>query len=460
MNSKNARYYKLLAALSLMLMLLCMFPKRIEAADASLSIFPQTGSFTAGNTFEVSVFINTGGNNINVAKVDLKFNPEKLQVITPTKGISIVGEWIFPPSFSNTQGTVSLIGGFLFDGINTTEGLITTIVFEAVSPGESEVYFLDSCKILVGGEGGTDILSSVNRGAYNILPPPFKGPRIFSETHPDQNRWYKNNSPSFSWDKIEGAEGYSFRLDDDPFGEPDNTINTQLTSISLEDVSDGIQYFHLKGKREGVWGGTSHFKTLIDTSPPLEFKPRFETFSFLGGNDLLIYFSTADVLSGTDNYKIKISDLTDPENIVFSGWLRVESPFRLSKQEAGTFNTTIRAFDKAGNFQEGGIQIRVINPFLIITSEGIQIIGISLSWWQVYFIVTAVFASIGYLLFGLLRRRKESLKIDLQKEIREAEKEIEDVKRAEEKLKRLRIKEEKAGREWKRLKENLEEEIE
>lgn len=38
-------------------------PLAIEAADASLSIFPQTGSFTAGNTFEVSVFINTGGNN-------------------------------------------------------------------------------------------------------------------------------------------------------------------------------------------------------------------------------------------------------------------------------------------------------------------------------------------------------------------------------------------------------------
>ena len=119
-------------------------PLAIEAADASLSIFPQTGSFTEGNTFEISIFINTGENNINVVKVDLKFNPEKLQVVTPTKGISVVGEWIFPPSFSNTQGTVSLIGGFLFDGINTTEGLITTIVFEAVSPGETEVYFLDS----------------------------------------------------------------------------------------------------------------------------------------------------------------------------------------------------------------------------------------------------------------------------------------------------------------------------
>ncbi len=50
------------------------------------------------------------------------------------------------------------------------------------------------------------------------------------------------------------------------------------------------------------------------------------------------------------------------------------------------------------------------------------------------------------------------MRVELQKEIKEAEKEIEDVKKAEEKLRRLRVMEEKAGQEWKRLKENLEKE--
>ncbi len=88
------------------LLVICVplfLPKLVKAGGASLSIFPQTGTFTVENTFEVSVFLNTGGNDVNVVKVDLKFDPEKLRVVTPAKGISAVGEWIFPPGFSNQK---------------------------------------------------------------------------------------------------------------------------------------------------------------------------------------------------------------------------------------------------------------------------------------------------------------------------------------------------------------------
>ena len=170
----------------------------VKAEGASLSIYPQSGSFTVGNTFDASVFLNTGGANVNAVRVDLKFDPEKLQVVTPAKGISAVGVWVFPPSFSNTKGEISLQGGFLGKGINTSEGLISVIVFEAISPGRTEVNFLDSSKVLVGEKEGINILTSVNRGVYDIIPSPPKGPKIFSESHPDQNKWYKNNSPVFS----------------------------------------------------------------------------------------------------------------------------------------------------------------------------------------------------------------------------------------------------------------------
>jgi hypothetical protein len=372
-----------------------------------------------------------------------------------------VGEWIFPPSFSNTQGTISLVGGFLFEGINTSEGLITTIVFEAVSEGVTDIYFLETSKILVGGEGGVDILSSLNRGAYYILPPPFLGPKIFSETHPDQNRWYKNNSPSFSWEKIEGVEASSFSLDDDPFGEPDNVVDTVKSFVSFEEVEDGIQYFHLKSKKDEVWGGTSHFKVMIDRTSPMSFEPTLEPFSFTAGKDLLIYFNTTDSLSGMDNYKARITNLTNPENIVFSGWIRAESPFRLKKEARGVFEVTIRAFDKAGNFQEGRFEARVLNPIFVFTSTGIQILGLFLSWRQFYLLAFVIFSAIGFLILRLVKsRQKEELSIELEKEIKEAIKEIEDVKKAEERLRRLRKKEERAGEEWRRLRRDLQQQIE
>ena len=455
--NRNIKYHEILVAISIILVVFSVLPKGIEAVGASLTIFPQTGSFTSGNTFEISVFLNTGGNNVNAIEVNLQFDPQKLQVITPTKGVSVIGEWIFPPSFSNTKGTITLVGGFLKDGINTSEGLITTIVFEALSQGTTEVSFLSSCKILVGKEEGTNILTSVNRGVYDILLPPFKGPRVFSETHPDQNKWYKNNSPSFNWEKVEGREGYSFSLDDDPYGEPDNTIDSYSNFVSFEDVEDGILYLHLKARKNQVWGGTSHFKANIDATPPLDFNPYLESFTFTPGNNLLIYFSSEDSLSGIDHYKSRISNLTDPENIIFSAWIREESPYRFPTDNSGSYELEVRAFDKAGNYKEGKIQLKVINPFFIITSGGVQMKVIFISWWQIYILMTAIILGLGFLIFSIIRRVRGDVRIELQKEIKEAEKEIEDVKKAEEKLRKLRMKEEEAGREWRRLKEDLEE---
>lgn len=87
------------------------------------------------------------------------------------------------------------------------------------------------------------------------MSPPTLGPKIFSESHPDQNKWYKNNSPAFNWEKIEEAEGFSYKLDDDPFGEPDNSIDTEFSSVSFGGVENGILHFHLKAKK----GSEPHF---------------------------------------------------------------------------------------------------------------------------------------------------------------------------------------------------------
>jgi len=441
---------------SVALVVFNVLPESVLAQNASLSIFPQRGSFTAGNYFDVSIYLNTGDNNVNAVQVDLQFDPEKLQVISPTKGLSVVGEWIFPPSFSNTQGTVSLLGGFLFEGINTSEGLVTTVVFEALSEGETEISFLNSCKVLIGKDEGKNILSSVNKGIYNILPSPFKGPQIFSETHPDQNRWCKNNSPTFNWGRTEENETYSYVLNDDPYGEPDNEIDSFSSSVSFEDVEDGTLYFHLKGKRGQIWGGTSHFKVNIDKNSPLDFELYLESFTFVPGNNLLIYFDTDDALSGIDNYKSRISNVTDSENKIISGWIRQESPYRFSTDKRGNYMLEIRAFDRAGNFKEGKMELRVINPFFIVTSRGVQVKVIFIFWWQIYLLLAAVISGIGFLVFGFVRQKREDVRVRLQKEIKEAEKEIDDVKKAEEKLRKIRIMEEKAGREWKRLQKDLE----
>jgi hypothetical protein len=430
----------------------------VEAKGASLSIFPQIGNFTVGNTFDVSVFLNTGGDDISAVKVDLQFDPEILQVITPSKGLSEVEGWIFPPSFSNQKGTITLQGGFSVQTINTSEGLISVIVFKAISSGKTIVDFLDSSKVLIGEGEGVNILTSVNRGVYNIIPPPPKGPRIFSETHPDQNKWSKNPNPTFSWERIDEAIGYSYKLDEDPQGEPDNSIDTSVTSISFENITDGVKYFHVKAIKSQVWGGTSHFQIKIDIVPPNSFEPYLEPFSLTLGNSLLIYFNAVDRLSGIDYYQVRVANLNDPQNIIFSVWTQEESPFELTKEQSGTMSVLVRAFDKAGNFQEGNIRIRILSSPLVFITGGIQIIGIFIPWWVIYIILSLALLAPGRLLFKFLERFEKSDK-RLTREIKEAEKEIEDIRRFKEQERKEKehdiTSREKAERKWRQLREDL-----
>ena len=450
------KYTKLLVVIGLILVFVNWLPAVVGAQESSLSIYPQTGSFTVGSTFDVSIFLNTGGNNINAVQADLKFNPERLQVVTPSKELSAVETWTFPPSFSNSKGTISLRGGFPSVGINTSEGLISTITFEAISLGETVVNFLDSSKVLLSDEKGTDILSSVNRGTYHIIPSPSKGPEIFSETHPDQNKWYRNDSPSFDWEEIKGTTGYSCELNDDPYGEPNDEIDAESTFISFKEVEDGIKYFHLKVKKGEVWGGTSHFKIKIDKTPPQEFQPYLEPFSLTFGNYLLIYFDTKDALSGIDRYEVRVADFTDPQDVVLSGWTRQESPFRFTKEKSGTFRVLVRVFDKAGNLEEGNIRVRTFGSLLTIVSRGIQIRGAFIPWWLVYFLIGVILLGAGCSIFKWIKRKRETLRDKFRREVAEAEKEIEDVRKLKRKIKEMRTLEEETMEEGERLTKDLE----
>lgn len=424
-----------------------------ETKTASLRIYPQRATFTSESTFDVSLFLDTAGHAVNVIYLELRFDPEKLRVISPVKQVSLVEEWIFPPRFSNDKGTITLKGGFLGEGINTSEGLITTISFQALEPGQVTLEILDSSQVLSGGQEGYDLLGSCNKAFFEIVSSPPQGPEIFSETHPNQTRWYHNNTPAFNWSSDKGVVGYSYSFDDNPYGEPDRVIDTREETVVLEDCPEGKQYFHLRAQRGTVWGATSHFRVNIDKTPPQVFNPYMEPFSFK--DYFLIYFETQDNLSGVEGYQVRLADFTEPDNAVLSAWQWADAPFRFDKGKKGTFVVMVRAFDKAGNYQEGRIEIESSSPFLSRLRGGFQIKGIFLPTWLCYIIPFLIVAYLIYRFFYWLLRKRESMRTRLKREVSEAEKEIEDVKRLERKIGETRALEEKLRSEGKRLANRL-----
>jgi hypothetical protein len=410
--------FKFLIAIFTFSLFIFNLASEASATGASLYLSPGSGTFFVGSTFDVSIFVNTGGNNVNAVKVDLKFDPRKIQIASPTAGKSFIEVWIAQPVYSNIEGTASFQGGVPSPGINTSSGLVSTITFRAIAPGETIVSFLDSSKVLLDDGKGTNVLSSLGRGVYDLVIPPPEGPKVFSSTHPDQNKWYKNNNPTFSWEKEEGITDFSYSIDYDFHGTPDNISEGSNTSISYTGLEDGIWYFHLKAKKGDIWGGVTHYIVQIDTTPPaafnLFFEPAFKTPN-VTSREPIVSFLTTDALSGVDHYEIKTINFAEGGGKETGFFVEVASPYKLPLLDLGEHEVIVRAFDIANNWRDVSVRIEVIpaEKLFYITKKGINIFGFFLSWQKIILIIySLLFFLLIFLLWwwrrhlGFLKRRK------------------------------------------------------
>lgn len=328
-----------------------------------VSFAPKSGTFVEGSTFQVPILINTKGASINGIDLKISFDPNKLGIIQPSNGKSIIGVWVEPPAYDNSRGTASFVG-VIPNGITTSSGLVGTITFIAKSAGKAAVTFRSNSSILVNDGLGSDAATNFGRAEYDIIPKPPEGVSIYSETHPSQNTWYNNNSPFLAWNKERGVTGFSYALDNKPSTIPDNTVLTSETIKAYQDLSDGLYYFHVKAIKNGAWGTTGTFLMRIDTTPPADFKPRAEyvVAAVIAVERTLLSFFTTDNLSGIDHYEVGIIDTSQPttESPVFT---IAESPFQVPLIGTDKLRVIVRAVDRAGNIRDASIDVRA--PFVI-----------------------------------------------------------------------------------------------
>jgi hypothetical protein len=399
-----------------------VFISSAKATGASLYLSPNSGTFFVGSTFDVSVFVNTAGNNINAVKVDLKFDQRKLQIASPTAGKSFISVWIAQPSFSNIEGTATFQGGVPSPGINTSSGLVSTITFRAISPGEAVVSILASSQVLLDNGKGTNVLSSAGKGIYKIIITPPEGPKVYSPTHPDQNKWYNNNYPTLSWEKEKGVTDFSYSIDNSFYGVPDDISEGDYTSVSFTDLKDGVWYFHIKAKKGNVWGGITHYVLLIDTTPPalftLSFEPALRS-PVMTSEKPIVSFVTTDNLSGISHYELKLVDLTEaPGEEKTKFFVEISSPYQLPLLEPGEYEVLVRVFDNALNWQDSSEKIEVIpiEKAFYITKRGINIWIFFIPWKSLILIfliplfIILVIILLWHKRSKTLRQKRESLR--------------------------------------------------
>ena len=342
------------------------------AGAATLYLSPSSGTYTTGNAFLIEIKVNSGGMPINAADGTLIFNPNNLEVINVSKISSIFSLWVQEPAFSNSLGTINFAGGKPSPGFIGAAGTIANITFRAKTAGTANVTFA-SGSVLADDGRGTNILTNMGAGNYiisgrTITPIPLDEPSVpgvpglpivFSLTHPDENKWYSNNNPEFSWELPEGITDVSFLLHENPTGDPGSESDGLLTSTKFENIEDGVWYFHIKFKNQYGWGQILHRKVLIDTTPPLPFEIVIDNEDDETNPVPKFIFETSDTPAGLEYYEIflngKSYEIVPAEDIK-------NNFYRPSPLPPGNYSATIKAFDKAGNYSSASAAFDVL-PF-------------------------------------------------------------------------------------------------
>jgi hypothetical protein len=170
-------------------------------------------------------------------------------------------------------------------------------------------------------------------------------PDAFTPTA-DPSSWTQNTQPVISFlttDSASGVEYYEVKVDSgvftqqtSPYTLPSQTDGTHTVTVRAYDFVGNYQ--------DGI------VDVYIDTTPPDPFTPTANPDSWTNNNQPEITFSTTDLTSGVDHYEVKVDT---------GGFTAFGSPHQMSPQKDGIHNITVRAYDLAGNYQDGFVDVYI-----------------------------------------------------------------------------------------------------
>lgn len=360
---------KYILALSFAFLFFTMGSNIVSAA--TIQTTPASGSYKVGDTFKVDVTVSSPGQPINAVSGILSFPKSKLQFISVSKASSILTIWAQEPSYYDTgeNGNISFEGVIPNPGFTGTRGRVLTITFKVKSTWQAELSF-SSASVLANDGLGTNILTNSLPGVFTLnssvtpaaptIPVASKVPssaQITSTTHPDPEKWYNNNSPSFKWKLANNITGVRIYGDQKSDTELPKTYQSLKNSYTYENVADGTWYFHVRLRNSAGWNDTAHFKFNIDTVPPEPFSVDFPDGQETSNTKPRLVFDATDKTSGIDHYEITVNGVIVEASLEAG---KNNNVYVLPAQTAGIKEVSVKAYDKAGNFYEAKGSFTVI----------------------------------------------------------------------------------------------------
>jgi len=341
---------------------------------AILSISPVSSVVSVGSTISLKVDVDSAGTAINTAGATITFPTDLLEVVSVGDSTSIFSLWVQNPAFSNDAGTVTFTGGLPTPGYAGNNGQIISIVFRAKKKGTASVAVTNG-SVLANDGSGTEVLTAKGSAVITInssaptkvvaagaLPPL---PIITSATDPQQNVWYSGTSASFSWVIPTGVTSIQTLLSKEEDSVPTVMYDNSVSQRTLDDISDGVYFFHLRYMNPVGWGPTATYKVEIDSTPPQNFTLNVQT---VGAQNMVV-LDAVDAMSGIASYAVKIDG--EPPVSVQESSLPDNGQYVLPTQNSGQHSLAVIAYDKAGNHTESDTTFAspaIVPPTIAVSS--------------------------------------------------------------------------------------------
>jgi hypothetical protein len=158
--------------------------------------------------------------------------------------------------------------------------------------------------------------------------------------------WTNNSQPIISFsttDTTSGIEHYEISIDNSSFIEI-------ASPIFLPELMEGIHNTTIRAYDNANNYVDAYVNVFIDLTLPYNLTIIAGPEQLTNNSQPIITFSANDSLSGIDHYEIKIDD---------GDYSLQTSPMTLPEQSDGIHSITLRAYDKAGNYQDESIEIFV-----------------------------------------------------------------------------------------------------
>ena len=367
---------KYLTGAALSLSLAAVFACVSTVSAATLSIIPGSGTVHRGDQVTVYVRINSSNTSINAAQATINFPADKLQATSFDTKSSAFGFWLDGPNISNSDGTVKFIGGTTA-GISGAALSVLTINFKAIGSGSAVISASDAAITSNDGKG-TNILDGIQNGTVGVdvavsitpqgqsapeqptvisrEPAPATGlpaaPKLRVPLYPDESKWYNQVGDAVVfWDVPADVTDVSARVVRAKTSDTGLAERELLNGKDLGVLDDGIWYVRVQFKNSKGWGPAAYYGISIDTASPLPFKLKADNLE--SDNPAPeIFYETQDALSGIDRYEIRIDGAGLLISTSTSSMLPVQTP--------GEHIVLVRAIDKAGNFAENTITLKIL----------------------------------------------------------------------------------------------------